>query len=279
MPLSRRSLLRLGSFIPPLALLGTLKPAQSPAAAVSAATVTDGFPGHSPEMIRETVLVAHFNEKRLRELVDAHPSLSRAAWDWGFGDWEDALGAASHMGNRSIAELLISKGARPSLFSAAMLGELDVVKSFLAAHPGAHRIFGPHSISLLAHARMGGPAARPVLDFLQSLGEVESPPAALTPEDISILVGTYPFGSSPSQQLEIDANARIYAGNKMYTYAPQLNFTRKGTMPRPLFHLGDRVFYPAGAPAVRIRFSMEGSATTITVSDPGPILTARRSTS
>jgi hypothetical protein len=44
----------------------------------------------------------------------------RAAWDWGFGDWEDALGACSHTGNREIAGYLIER-ARPTIFSAAML--------------------------------------------------------------------------------------------------------------------------------------------------------------
>ena len=45
--------------------------------------------------------------------VDARPSLAKAAWDWGFEDWEDPLGAASHVGNHEIAEYLIGHGARP----------------------------------------------------------------------------------------------------------------------------------------------------------------------
>jgi len=58
------------------------------------------FPTQDPDVVREVVTVAHFNIKRLRELVDRRPTLARAAWDWGFGDWETALGAASHMGKR-----------------------------------------------------------------------------------------------------------------------------------------------------------------------------------
>jgi hypothetical protein len=34
-----------------------------------------------------------------------------------------------------------------------MLGQLDVVKALIQAQPGAQRIPGPHSISLLAHAK------------------------------------------------------------------------------------------------------------------------------
>src|SRR5260221_7652887 len=87
------------------------------------APITDVFPAHPPELAREMVTVSHFNLKSVKELVEARPALAKASWDWGFGDWETALGAASHMGNRAIAEYLIANGAGLSLFSAAMLGQ------------------------------------------------------------------------------------------------------------------------------------------------------------
>ena len=271
--LSRRTLLQLASTIVPAQIAGwpRLLSAQSTSASAPAVTPPDTFPQHPPEMVREVVLVSHFSEKRVRELVDARPALARAAYDWGFGDWETALGAASHMGNRAIAEYLISKGARPSLFSATMLGQLDVVKAFVAAMPGSHKIRGPHSISLLSHAKAGGAAARPVFEYLQTLDgagdDVESP---LTDADRALVVGTYVFGGVPSQQVDItleptrDPNVR------------QLTWTRKGTFGRPLFHLGDRVFHPAGAAAARVRFTEESGAVVMTVSDPDVVLTARR---
>lgn len=239
--------------------------------------VADLFPAHPPELVREMVTVAHWDLKRVRELVEARPSLARAAWDWGFGDWEDALGAASHMGNRAMAEYLISKGARPSIFSAAMLGQLEVVKGFVTAQPGAHAIRGPHSISLLAHARTGGEAARPVFDFLQSLpGSDSEAPVALPENETASLVGTYVFGVGISQQIIVDADLRMYAGSKMYAHAPQLNWARTGTMPRPLFHLGDHTFYPAGAPAARIRFTQDSASVLMTVTDADFVLLAHR---
>jgi hypothetical protein len=240
----------------------------------SAANVTgpgDDFPRHAPELVREVVLVAHFNLKRLRELVDTRPSLARAAWDWGFGDWEDALGAASHMGNRAIAEYLIAKGGRPSVFSAAMLGQLDAVKGFIAAQPGVQRIRGPHSISLLAHARAGKEPAKPVFDFLQSLGDADAEPEApLTPEERAPILGTYVFGASPNQQIDVAVEQN--PGMK----ADQLMWTRKGAMGRPLHHLGNRVFFPAGAAEVRISFAEQNGAIVMTVHDGEPVLTARR---
>jgi hypothetical protein len=275
---SRRFLLKFASAAVPLHIARQLLHAeeQGPESTVRGGKVTDTFPAQPAELVREMVTVAHFNEKRVRELVEARPSLARAAHDWGFGDWETALGAASHMGNRGIAEYLISCGARPTLFSAAMLGQLDVVKAFLVAQPGAHRIRGPHSISLLAHARMGGASARPVLELLESLGDVEDKPVPLSPEEAASLTGTFEFGRSPDQTVEVDADMKPYLNSRMYSYSPQLNWTRKGTTSRPLFYLGERVFYPAGAHSVRIRFIQEAKVLVMTVNDPDVVLTAHR---
>lgn len=266
-----------GASIPLQADGGAKPPGMAERTPVEEAKVNDLFPTQPPELAREVVTVAHFDLKRVKELVDARPSLARAGWDWGFGDWETGLGAASHMGNRPIAEYLLSKGAVPSLFSAAMLGQRELVEAFVAASPGVQRQRGPHSISLLAHAKMGGAAARPVFEFLQKLGNADQDEAVpLTGEEASALVGTYVFGVVGTEQVEVDADMKMYANSKMYAHPPQLNWTRKGTMARPLFHLGDHTFYPAGAPAVRIRFVEENGATVMTVNDPDAVLVARR---
>ena len=227
--------------------------------------ISDVFPAQPPELAREMVTVAHFNLNRVKELVEARPSLAKASWDWGFGDWENALGAASHMGNRPIAEYLIAKGAGPSLFSAAMLGQLEVVKAFVAAQPDVQRTRGPHSIPLLAHAKAGGEQARAVFEFLQSVGGADADPAIPFSEaDANPLKGTYVFGIAANQAIDIT----FERGG--------LNWTRKGMTGRPLTHLGNRVFYPAGAPAVHLQFAEEGPAMVMTVNDPEPVLVARR---
>ena len=89
----------------------------------------DAFPSHDPALVKEIVGVSHFDLKRVRELVEKQPALARASIDWGFGDWEAAIDAASHAGRKEIAEYLIANGARPTIFSAAMMGHLDVVKA------------------------------------------------------------------------------------------------------------------------------------------------------
>jgi hypothetical protein len=235
--------------------------------------VPDTFPTQPPELAREMVTVSHFDVKRVKELVEARPSLARASWDWGFGDWESALGAASHMGNRPIAEYLISQDARPSLFSAAMLGQLEVVKAMIAANSGAQRIRGPHGISLLAHAKAGGEQSRPVFEFLKSLGGVDTePPLPLSDREITMLAGTYVFGYGENQRIEVTAEEHKGVA---YVYSP-LTWTRKGMMGRPLVHVGDLAFYPAGAPSVRINFAEGDASVVMTVHDPGPVLIAKQ---
>lgn len=233
--------------------------------AAAAEPIPDVFPLHAAEMVREVVTVAHGNVKRVKELVDARPALARAAVDWGFGDWEDALGAASHVGNREIAEYLIAKGARPSLFSAAMLGQLETVKAILAAHPGAQRIPGPHSIGLLAHAKAGGKQAEAVYQYLESLGDAGTPNRTpVSAEEAAALAGTYTFGAGANDRIDILAKNGV------------LTFVRKGTTARGLVPVGERVFHPIGASAVRVHFSGSGAETTLTVHDPNVIVTARR---
>ena len=118
------------------------------------------------ELVCEFVGQAHGNLDRVRELLDQEPRLLNAAWDWGGGDWETALGAAAHMGRRDIAQYLLDRGARLDLFSAAMMGYVEIVRGVLAAQPSARHAPGPHGIPLEAHARAGGEAAAEVLALL-----------------------------------------------------------------------------------------------------------------
>ena len=149
--------------------------------------------------------VSHGNVDRVRELLALHPTLANAAWDWGFGDWETALGAASHVGHREIAELLLANGARPTLFSAAMLGQLEVVRALVAASPGVQKTRGPHGLTLLHHARAGGERAAAVARFLEETGGAD-PKLELAPleaEARAALLGTYRFGPGEADRIEI----------------------------------------------------------------------------
>jgi hypothetical protein len=116
------------------------------------------------DVVRAFVANAHGDLDAVRGALAEHPTLANAAWDWGGGDWETALGAAGHMGRRDIAELLLAHGARLDVFVAAMLDEVEVVRAMLAAHPELREANGPHGIPLRAHAEAGG--AKDVLALL-----------------------------------------------------------------------------------------------------------------
>jgi hypothetical protein len=130
--------------------------------------VTDERPPPlEPELVGEFVLKAHGDLGVVKQLLEEEPALVNAAWDWGGGDWETGLGAASHVGRRDIAEYLLERGARMDVFAAAMLGETEIVRAMLEAQPSLRDARGPHGIPLVAHAEAGGDAAREVLQLLQ----------------------------------------------------------------------------------------------------------------
>ena len=226
------------------------------------------FPSQDPEKVYRVVLASHTDFDTVQELVRAHPALSRASIDWGFGDWESALGAASHMGRRDIAEFLIEQGARPNIFSAAMLGQLAAVKALVAASPGVQRIPGPHGITLLSHARAGGEQAASVVAYLEELGDADIRPETveMTAEQRAVFIGTYAFGSGDNDYFEVTENReRLSARHGGRQFG------------RMLFPVSDREFYPSGSPTVRLAFELEDErATSLTVIDNEVILTAQR---
>jgi len=58
---------------------------------------------------------------------------------------------------------------------------------------------------------------------------------------------------------------------------PESRHEREGPTDRSLFHTGNRVFHPAGAPAVRIRFDIQdGRAVSVTVEDGPVVVTGKR---
>ena len=121
------------------------------------------------KIVEEFVGNAHGNLDRVKELLTQEPGLVNATWDWGGGDFETALGAASHMGRKDIANFLLEHGARLDVFAAAMLGKLEIVKAALEAYPDAINTPGPHGIPLITHAEMGKEDAQAVLEYLKSL--------------------------------------------------------------------------------------------------------------
>jgi hypothetical protein len=225
------------------------------------------FPAQDDEAVEAVVRFSHFSLERVQELVDARPALAKANWDWGYGDWESALGAAAHTGNVEIAEYLIERGARPTLYSATAMGQLDVVRAFVAASPGIQKQAGPHGIPLLAHAEHAGDRAREVAEYLESVGGAGVWPASEPYGAVrrEAFVGIYRFGAGDSDYLEA------------YDRREALMLRRGEDTGRVLTHVGGDAFHPAGAPAVRIVFDVDdGVPVRVTVHDPDPVVTALR---
>ena len=128
------------------------------------------IPAIELDIVQEFVAKSHGDFERVKELLAQQPGLINATWDWGGGDFETALGAAAHMGNKEIANYLLENGARLDLFAAAMLGKLEIIKAALEVYPNAINIPGPHGIPLIAHAQAGEEEAKAVVEFLESLG-------------------------------------------------------------------------------------------------------------
>jgi hypothetical protein len=150
MTLSRRTILEGGILVAAGALVGAQSPLQS-----QSSQIPDRGPRLDDGLVREFVIAGHANLEKTKELLEKQPALVNATWDWGGGDWETALGGASHMGSREVAEYLLSKGARMDVFCAAMLGRIEIVKAFLAADPNVVHLKGPHGIPLIRHAKAG----------------------------------------------------------------------------------------------------------------------------
>jgi ankyrin repeat protein len=110
------------------------------------------------ELVRSFVGAGHkdANIAQVKELLDRDPKLVFASHDWGEGDWETALGGASHTGSREMARYLLSRGARIDSFCAAMLAERDVLAALVAANPSVATSRGPHGYTLLYHVATGG---------------------------------------------------------------------------------------------------------------------------
>ena len=125
-------------------------------------------------LVKEFVGTAHRNMERVVEMHKTNPTLLNAAWDWGGGDFETALGAASHVGYIELVHYLIENGAQMNFLTLCLLGELDQVKTMLKNYPFLINMKGPHGFTPLHHAINGGDDALPVKEYLESLGAKET---------------------------------------------------------------------------------------------------------
>ena len=126
------------------------------------------------EKVKEFVSAGHNNLEKVKQLLVEFPTLIYATWDLGGGDFETAIEGAGHVGNKEIANYLISQGARTNMFVLTMLGKTEIVKPYLDAFPEYLKARGPHGFTLLHHAQRGGDDARELLEYVKSKGLKET---------------------------------------------------------------------------------------------------------
>lgn len=236
------------------------------------------FPNIDPEIVSTVVGAAHFDLEKVKELVGKRPELARANWEWRFGDWESAIGAASHVGRRDIVFYLMDKGARPSLFTFAMLGAYDVVKPTIEFRPGIQKTMGPHGISLLQHAKTGSRMEdtmslterdnlKRLVDYLEALGDADGETYLdVSPEEQEKYLGDYKYGDGAEDGFRIQLNMR-----KLLALGPI------GGFGGALYRIGEHKFTYNGAPSVVITFDVEeGVVQSLTVHDPELTITAMK---
>lgn len=236
------------------------------------------YPSIDDEIVAEVVGASHFNLDRVKALVNKRPELARATWDWAFGDWETAIGAASHVGRRDIVQFLMSKGARPDIFTYAMLGAHDAVKSMIDETPGVQSIAGPHGISLLQHAKNGlrdkelseknKKDCNKLIAYLESLGnaEVREQYIELTETEKIKYLGDYKYGDGPADgfSIKLNMNKNISLG-KLGKFGGALNQKAENT------------FLYNGTSSVEVSFQFANNRViSLTVHEPDLILTANK---
>ena len=203
-------------------------------------------------------------------MVNKRPELARANWDWAFGDWESALGAASHVGRRDIVEFLIGYGARPNIFTFAMLGNYEVVKAMVDAIPGIQNTPGPHGINLMRHAKVGlrskelteeqKTGSKRVITFLEEIGGAD-----LSEVDINMTsaiketyIGDYKYGEGEKDGLSVKLNMR-----------ENLSLGKLGEFGGGLYQKSQNLFSYNGITSVEISFEVvDDKVLSLTILEP-----------
>lgn len=121
-------------------------------------------------LVQKFVGASHGKIDVVKELLAEHPTLLNAAHDWRAGDFETGLGAASHVGYKELVRYFLEQGAQANIFTFALFGKTDILKSLIAFSPKLINAKGPHGYTLLHHAEKGGEDAVETKEYLMSLG-------------------------------------------------------------------------------------------------------------
>ncbi|MEZ6092633.1 MAG: hypothetical protein R3C03_00120 [Pirellulaceae bacterium] len=168
---------------------------------------------------------------------------------------------------------MLSKGAAPTLFTFAMLGELEATKSMLEFSPEMRKLAGPHGINLMRHAEIGFGAngadkakSQRLIDYLNTLDLPQEQFLEMTADEKQLYLGNYMFGPSDEDGFTIQLNMREL-----------LSLGRIGKFGGALYKSGNHRFAYNGAPSVTITFHQTGNRIdSLKIVEPGMSLIAKK---
>lgn len=173
-------------------------------------------------------------------------------------------------------EFLISKGARPDIFTYAMLGSYDAVKAMIETSPGVQTVAGPHGISLLQHVKNGMNSDTltdkqkkenaKLLTYLEELGnaDVQEKYIEMKDADKEKYLGDYKYGEGEKDGFTIQLNMRKL-----------ISLGKLGQFGGALYQKAENVFIYNGTSSVEITFAIENDVVkSLTVHEPDLTLTA-----
>lgn len=281
--MSRRNALKgsalgLGGLLIPFTSSGASSIFATTSSLVNAGKPYPAYPSLDPELVNEVVGKSHFDLEAVKKLVEDRPELARATWEWRFGDFESAIGAASHVGRRDIMQYLLSKGASPSIFTFAALGAFDIVKGMIEFTPGIQTSLGPHGISLLSHAKVGLrmedsmtkneiDGCKKLIGYLEELGDADGPQyLEISEDEKNKYLGDYMYGEGKEDGFSIQLNMR-----------KQPSLGAIGEFGGALYKIAENKFTYNGAPSVIVTFQYELDVVkSLTVKMPGSEVVARK---
>ena len=125
-------------------------------------------------LVKEFVVAGHKDLTKVQSMLVDYPNLIYSRYDWGNGDFEEAIEGAGHLGNKEIAYYLINQGARVNMFVLTMLGKTELVKPTLEVYPNLVFAKGAHGFTLLHHAKAGGSENDNFINYLNEKGLTEA---------------------------------------------------------------------------------------------------------
>ena len=167
-------------------------------------------------------------------------------------------------------QYLLSKGARPDIFTFAMLGAYETVKSMIEFMPGLQKTLGPHGISLLQHVKNGNSKSKKsirLIDYLNKLGDADGQEYQVMNEtEKQKYAGDYKYGEGEFDGFTVKVNSQ-----------KRLLFGKLGMFGGSLLKIGNHTFTYNGAPSVEISFQLENEKIiSLTVKEPELILIAKK---